>query len=437
MIVLNAYLFSSGGGGPVVTPYPLKANVKFYTYGKGADATTAFADHSPSYREITTIGAAQVDTALPLDGPNILCTTGGTGYLQVASSTDFDVGNATDFCVEGKVRLDSLVSSTAHIILSTRPGSAGSSGNGGFWLYVDGTSGNLVFQTITSAGAVAGGVISSVSLSVGSDYHVAGTRQGSTLRVFVNGVLVGTATQSGTASDPSGVKSIGSELRGALNDVRFTNGEPVYTQTFVSPIGGRLQHTLGAFTDVTLNPNDKDSNVALTRGHLRAAKSIGDALRSVRATRGFDIVTDFVYWEVDVIEAGAASPFALIGISPSSMATTNYAGQTSTSYGYYQDDGGKYNNATSAAMGASWKTNGDRLMVAAGGGKLWFGKNNTFNGNPAAGAGAAFTGLTGTFYPTLSPYRASSVAQQFRLVGDVSQCSYTAPSGFSYLDPAL
>lgn len=189
-------------------------------------------------------------------------------------------------------------------------------------------------------------------------------------------------------------------------------------------------------TAVTLNPNDKHADIALSSANLVATKSTGDALRSVRATRGID-AADSGYFEAFVTtNTGAAftvTTFMLIGVSRAAMPLTGSVGAEANGWSYYQDTGQKFTNNVGTAYGATWKTIGDIIGVAFKNGSVWFLKNNTpqGGGNPAAGTGAAFTGITGTIYPTLSLYK--GVAAPKDLIGlrvANGQFTYAPPAGF-------
>lgn len=188
---------------------------------------------------------------------------------------------------------------------------------------------------------------------------------------------------------------------------------------------------------VTWNPSDKDSSITLSGSDLTATKGGTAALKSVRATRGI-ADTDNGYFEIVVVQDGFNAPFMLVGVATASLSLGSYVGSDTNSWGYYQDTGQKYTNSTGASYGAGWGTggagNGVVIGVAFKNGKLWFAKNGTWqnSGDPAAGTGEAFSGITGTLYPTMSLYRHDfpnqhSVTGRFR----TSAFAYAPPSGFS------
>lgn len=67
--------------------------------------------------------------------------------------------------------------------------------------------------------------------------------------------------------------------------------------------------------------------------------------------------------------------------------------------------------------------------------KIWFARANTYenSGNPAADTGEAFTGLTGTLYPCVALFRASSPTHQITANFDSGDLVYSPPAGFTAL----
>jgi len=79
---------------------------------------------------------------------------------------------------------------------------------------------------------------SSGTLTVNTWHHIAVSRSGSTLRLFVNGVLGGSGTT--TQVNSSNIWYVGSNqgnenLEGYIDDLRITNGYARYTATFTAP----------------------------------------------------------------------------------------------------------------------------------------------------------------------------------------------------------
>ena len=185
----------------------------------------------------------------------------------------------------------------------------------------------------------------------------------------------------------------------------------------------------------TWNPSDKHADIGLSSGDIVASKTAGNALRSVRATLG-RAHTDQGYFEVFIGAASDAAPFRLIGVSTTSLSVDNFVGFDTNGWGYYQDTGEKYTNNVASAYGTSY-TVGDQIGVAFKNGKVWFAKNNTWQngGDPVAGTGEAFSGITGTIYPTVSLYNGTAPPNHtVSGVFHAANLAYTPPSGFSAWD---
>jgi len=82
-------------------------------------------------------------------------------------------------------------------------------------------------------------------------------------------------------------------------------------------------------------------------------------------------------------------------------------------------------------------TVGDVIMMAydSGTGSLWIGKNGVWvAGNPSAGTGASFTGLTGNWIPAFGTYTNSSSNAGYGVNFGQQPFSYTPPTGFNRLN---
>jgi hypothetical protein len=125
-------------------------------------------------------------------------------------------------------------------------------------------------------------------------------------------------------------------------------------------------------------------------------------------------------------EVNSGSLFDLVGIAASTSGITGYIGQDSTSYGYYGNNGNKYNNGSAAAYGATF-TSGDVIGIAfdADAGTLTFYKNGVSQGT-------AYTGIpSGTWYFAQGNNPGSSWTSNFNF--GQRPFAYTAPSGFKAL----
>jgi hypothetical protein len=158
----------------------------------------------------------------------------GTGdYLANYSSVsqlnaNFGTG---DFTIEGWVYFNSLAGTQAIADSATSP----SSGSAGQWFFVKDASNKLGFGQ-HSVGTI---VTSTGSLSATTWTHVAISRSGTTVRLYINGVQDGSATSSvnfnNAGSIQVGVVATPSYLNGYLQDLRITKGYARYTTNFTAP----------------------------------------------------------------------------------------------------------------------------------------------------------------------------------------------------------
>jgi hypothetical protein len=183
----------------------------------------------------------------------------------------------------------------------------------------------------------------------------------------------------------------------------------------------------------TWNPSDKNASIVLADGDLSARCNTSGAHIGVRATLS---ITGKRYWEVTITTKGVSGAIYL-GIAKSGMPLNIRVGFDTNGYGYASVTGGKVYNTSDDSYGATY-TQTDVIGVAydADTGKVWWAKNGTWqaSGDPAAGTNAAFTGLSGTFYPAASLYyQDTKVTANF---GE-SAFTYSAPSGFSGVTDAV
>jgi hypothetical protein len=114
---------------------------------------------------------------------------------------------------------------------------------GYFW---GGTSGLVLRKTNTetlelSQDGVGSVIVSSATIPANQWVYITATRSGTTVRIFINGTIVGTATSSAdfNGTNPATIGSIsnvaGYYMVGYLTDVRITKGYARYTANFTPP----------------------------------------------------------------------------------------------------------------------------------------------------------------------------------------------------------
>ena len=175
-----------------------------------------------------------------------------------------------------------------------------------------------------------------------------------------------------------------------------------------------------------LNPIAAITSNTSTNGNLDT--SVANA-SSVRGT--FPLVSGKWYWEV--VPTSTANN-AQIGICSATNIDT-IPQVTSTGWCYNQSTGNKFNDPTGSAYGASYAQN-DVIGIALDmdTGKIWWSKNGVWqaSGNPATGANAAFTNVTGTVVPVIATTGAG-VSGTFTSNFGQRPFAYTAPTGYKAL----
>jgi hypothetical protein len=165
-----------------------------------------------------------------------------------------------------------------------------------------------------------------------------------------------------------------------------------------------------------LNPLDKTASLSVINANLTA--SFNSTNQVCFST--FGVSNGKWYWEVNP----STTTEDMIGVANASATRSGYTGSDANGWSYYKTNGNKYNNATGTAYGATY-ANTDIIGVALDmdAGTLTFYKNNVSQGT-------AFTGLTGTLFPTLST--AGTGAAQSINFGQ-RPFTYTPPTGFKAL----
>ncbi len=198
----------------------------------GNDGDTNITDLSNSGHVDTFNDGAEVDTALQFLNTNSVLLDGVFDAVSFPDSADWDFGTA-DFTIEFGARL-SLVSSIRSFISNYGGGSTASSGWVVQYQHSDTTlkffRGDTPLATETWAPVV------------DTWYHIAVSREGTNLRLFVDGVQLGsTTTDSSEFAGATQTLVIGGltttlqEVAGNIAAVRVTKGVARYTANFTPP----------------------------------------------------------------------------------------------------------------------------------------------------------------------------------------------------------
>jgi hypothetical protein len=194
-------------------------------------------DNSTNALTITSSGNAQPITVSPftMTTSNTTVTSlgsayfDGTGdYLTLPSNAAFAFGTG-NFTVELWANFSNASASGLYFI------DARNSGATGTWAFFRNSSNNLVWYTGSADGATAS------LATINTWVHLAYTRQNTTGRLFINGVLSATTTDSTNYSISPSISYIGSRysvvelIQGYISDLRVVKGTALYTANFLPP----------------------------------------------------------------------------------------------------------------------------------------------------------------------------------------------------------
>ena len=203
----------------------------------GNDGDTTTTDYSLSAHDITFAGNAEIDTAVSKFGGASYIGDGSGDYVTAPDSADWDFGTG-DFTIEAWINASGIVGTEIYTIVSQ---------------YTSSVSG-LSFQWRNDGGFSGGSLVSGWGDTVISRYdswtptddtwyHVAWARDGTDSRLFVDGAVVSTDTNSTSLSGSTAPMHVG-QLRAAsptfsflgnIDDVRITKGVARYTAAFTPP----------------------------------------------------------------------------------------------------------------------------------------------------------------------------------------------------------
>lgn len=195
----------------------------------GTDASTTLIDESNSAHVLTPVGNAQLDTAQSKFGSASLLLDGTGDYATSPDSADWDFG-AGAFTIECFVRFATGFDSPASVFVSQWTSLSERA-------FVFNFNAGLTFTYSTDGtGAGAVSVTASWSPVIDTWYHVAVDRDGGgTIRLYVDGVMVGSAAAAVTFYNSNGLLHIGristsssNDMVGWLDEIRITKGVARY-----------------------------------------------------------------------------------------------------------------------------------------------------------------------------------------------------------------
>ena len=225
---------------PTVTPLASIGGIDSYTRVMlHMDATYGLSTFSDTSGKVwSTRNHAQVDTSQSVFGGASGLFDGVDDGIDTPDSPDFYFGSG-DFTIDFRFR-PADTSATNRVIFNientTDPGLLGLLQQGST-LILYASSSQAAGYDIAPARMVATG------LSANTWYHFALTRSGATWRIFLNGVLTDSFTNSASLYDSNGVLRIGRDnlgsmpYKGNIDEFRISKGIARWTTDFTPPVG--------------------------------------------------------------------------------------------------------------------------------------------------------------------------------------------------------
>jgi hypothetical protein len=230
-IIRNANKYSAAGD-------PYYSAVSLILSMDGTNGSTTFTDRSLNALAVTASGNAQISTASPKFGTGAAIFDGSGDFLSVPSGTPVNFGTG-DFTVELWAKYSSFLFSNNALVSSIGPTV------GGFYFAIKSNRTFMVARAFVAIDFTS----SVVTWPTDTWAHIAITRSGSTMRVFKDGVLVSSVTNTqsyslalsgnndfavGATQSTSGVRSQTDFFNGQIDDLRITKYAR-YTSAFTPP----------------------------------------------------------------------------------------------------------------------------------------------------------------------------------------------------------
>lgn len=222
------------GGRPLVSVSatdPYWSSVSALLHFDGANGSSTITDEKGN--SFTPYNGATLSTAQKKFGASSLLLNGSTQYVGSPTSSAWEFG-AGDFTLEGWIRPAATITTRQEIF--------GRFSTYGLGLQVIDAGTLRAFVSNAASGSVIVGPGSTV-VSATAWHHVALCRSGSTLRIFLDGVVEATASISGEIETTSATIYLGVDpgtvstryFNGNFDDFRITKGVARYTANFTVP----------------------------------------------------------------------------------------------------------------------------------------------------------------------------------------------------------
>lgn len=246
---------------------PDAANNVLLLHCDGANGSTTITDTSPAARAVTAFGSAQLSTAQAKFGSASLLFNGSNSYISAPTGVDFQFPG--DFTIEAWVypTTASLTSGAVGIIFSHY---AVTTNLTGLVLYQH----NQTVRFFSNGDRITSGAV----LLANTWQHVAVSRVGTSIRLFVNGTQQG-STYVAASNYSDGRCFIGRDsitatqyFDGSMDEIRITKGVGRYSTNFIVPGA--------AFPEASLTTISWDRRTRLEKNFTNGYVPLGEAAES-------------------------------------------------------------------------------------------------------------------------------------------------------------
>lgn len=260
----------------IATTSPQQSQTVFLASFDGPDGDTEYTSQDFGKRQATFSGTISIDNTQKYFGISSMYFDATGNGITFPDSSDWDFGNG-DFTCEGWYYFNTT---TAMDLFARWEGSGQRAflfikQTTGFELYIT-TNGSTTFQVGTTA------QFPWTNSPLSTWHHIAICREGSTMRVYVDGVQIGSATTIGTSTifNSNEPLKLGAHagvniMNGYMDNVRITKGECLYTGgvTFAVPTQPFVDSFNGA--DDAVIAVEFDSTNDLVRGYINGVYAGG------------------------------------------------------------------------------------------------------------------------------------------------------------------
>ena len=239
----------------------------------GSNGATATSDSSGSNHSVTFVGTAQISTSRSKFGASSLLLDGDSDYINMAAHSGLDFGTG-DFTVECWVYAETTSANYPSFLSSVTGWSSGASSH----RYDNTGQGNKFSFHLNGASPADPFLTTPNTFSHDTWYHYALTRSGNTWRMFINGALEVSGTNSGSYNMGLGGLRVGQAnwdgangyFKGNVDDIRLTKGLARYTSAFTPSTTAHLTSAGDVNKQIIVN-SDADG-VAIGTGGINQAR---------------------------------------------------------------------------------------------------------------------------------------------------------------------